>query len=146
MNNLPLGARWVPQISLVKWSFEALAINEFTGRKFDCPSHSPSCILTGEQVGAALLFAPGCLPPSNQGQGHALMSDCSLLLLVVLYQVLARLSYDGVSKWVPIAALCGLAAGFNLVAFFILATNTTKYMAVSPDGSKRPCKSPKSLV
>lgn len=76
------------------------------------------------------------------------MSDC-LLLLLLLVQVLARLSYDGVSKWVPIAALCGLAAGFNLVAFFILATNTTKYMAVtaSPDnGSKRPCKSPKSLV
>lgn len=38
------------QISLVKWAFESLAINEFSGRTFECPSGSLSCITTGQQV------------------------------------------------------------------------------------------------
>jgi hypothetical protein len=45
--------------------------------------------------------------------------------------VLDRLSYGDTNKWVCIAALAGLCAGFNLLAYLILRFNGTKYVMFS---------------
>eukprot|EP01038_Epipyxis_sp_PR26KG_P006015 gene6015-8285_t len=47
---LPIVANWIPYVSLFRWTFQALCINEFDGLTFDCPSGSSTCIETGEEV------------------------------------------------------------------------------------------------
>ena len=48
---------WFPYVSLLRWGFEALCINEFQGLTFACDSANPSsCILTGEQALQTLSF------------------------------------------------------------------------------------------
>ena len=45
--------RWVSQLSFVRWSFAALAINEFRGLAIDCPPHAAvkaDCARSGDQV------------------------------------------------------------------------------------------------
>merc|ERR1719273_2541406 len=35
MENTPRLLRWIPRVGLIRWAFEGLAINEFTGLIFD---------------------------------------------------------------------------------------------------------------
>lgn len=46
--NVPGWARWIPKISLIKHSFEALVVNEFRGLEFE--AEKPTDAATGEQV------------------------------------------------------------------------------------------------
>eukprot|EP00301_Raphidiophrys_heterophryoidea_P000122 c10063_g1_i1.p1 GENE.c10063_g1_i1~~c10063_g1_i1.p1 ORF type:complete len:733 (+),score=201.68 c10063_g1_i1:101-2200(+) len=52
LDSLPVGARWVQYLSLTRYSFEGLAVNEFTGLTFSCNDVSDNavCIRTGEEV------------------------------------------------------------------------------------------------
>jgi len=52
--NIPLLLRWIPKISLIRWSFEAGCLTEFAGLRFGC--HSPFDVRTGEQVLDRLSF------------------------------------------------------------------------------------------
>jgi hypothetical protein len=56
IDSLPTGSKWVTYISLLKWAFEALAINEFKGEKFSCKASDISCQPTGEVVLDGLSF------------------------------------------------------------------------------------------
>jgi hypothetical protein len=48
---LPIVANWLPYLSFLKWTFEALCINEFVGLKFSCgDATKETCVTTGEQV------------------------------------------------------------------------------------------------
>jgi hypothetical protein len=58
IDSLPIVANWVPYITIFRWAYQAMCINEFSGLRFDCDAASPSqCILTGEQVLEGLDFA-----------------------------------------------------------------------------------------
>ncbi|TYI97959.1 hypothetical protein E1A91_D01G180500v1 [Gossypium mustelinum] len=47
-DNTPIIFRWIPRSSLIRWAFQGLCINEFTGLKFDCQNSFD--IQTGEQA------------------------------------------------------------------------------------------------
>jgi hypothetical protein len=47
-NNVPKVLQWIQHISLIKYAFEALCINEFKGLTF--VPEGPASITTGEQV------------------------------------------------------------------------------------------------
>ncbi|XVF02813.1 hypothetical protein REPUB_Repub04eG0206600 [Reevesia pubescens] len=53
-DNTPIIFRWIPRASLIRWAFQGLCINEFTGLKFD-HQHSFD-IQTGEQALERLSF------------------------------------------------------------------------------------------
>jgi ABC-type multidrug transport system permease subunit len=61
--SLPMGSQWVQYISYIKWAFEGLAINEFSGEKFECDlllntsTNTLLCESTGEIVLLRLSFA-----------------------------------------------------------------------------------------
>ncbi|KAL1828944.1 ABC transporter G family member 7 isoform X2 [Daucus carota subsp. sativus] len=52
--NTPIIFRWIPRASLIRWAFEGLCINEFSGLEFDC-QHSFD-IQSGEQQLERLSF------------------------------------------------------------------------------------------
>lgn len=47
--NTPIVFRWLPRVSLIRWAFQGLCINEFTGLEFDHQQHSFHT-QTGEQA------------------------------------------------------------------------------------------------
>lgn len=55
LDSLPVGSKWVSNLSFLRWCFEALLINEFKGLEFECGATGP-CVQTGEQVLASLSF------------------------------------------------------------------------------------------
>lgn len=58
IDSLPIVANWIPYITIFRWAYQALSINEFKGLNFSCDSADTSeCILTGEEVLATLDFA-----------------------------------------------------------------------------------------
>lgn len=69
--NTPAFFRWIPRVSLIRWAFQALCLNEFRGLKFE-HKHSYD-VLTGDQVLDRMSF----------GQSHihsALIQEVRILL------------------------------------------------------------------
>jgi len=56
-DNVPKPLRWVPQASLIRWAFQALCINEFSGLTFEAEKKGD--IATGEQALERLNFSGG---------------------------------------------------------------------------------------
>ena len=57
IDSLPIVANWIPYITIFRWAYQALTINEFKGLTFNCDSTDLSeCILTGEEVLETLDF------------------------------------------------------------------------------------------
>ena len=58
VNALPIVANWIPYMNYVRWIYEALCINEFTGLEFSCSNavSSGSCIKTGAEALSNLSF------------------------------------------------------------------------------------------
>lgn len=57
IDSLPIVANWIPYITIFRWAYQALSINEFKGLRFSCDSADPTeCILTGEEVLETLDF------------------------------------------------------------------------------------------
>jgi hypothetical protein len=59
--SVPKALRWVPAVSLIRWAFEGLAVNEFTGLKLDPPTNvvakaAGAYIPTGERALENLSF------------------------------------------------------------------------------------------
>ena len=51
VTSLPKGARWLADISIMRWAFQAMLINEFDGTDFDCTIvPETGCIETGIEV------------------------------------------------------------------------------------------------
>lgn len=57
--NTPALFRWIPNVSLIRWAFEALSLNEFRGLVFE--TRGPVDAATGEQVLDRLSFADSSL-------------------------------------------------------------------------------------
>lgn len=58
IDSLPIVANWVPYITIFRWAYQAMCINEFRGLEFTCDSaNTAQCINTGEQVLQTLDFA-----------------------------------------------------------------------------------------
>lgn len=53
---LPIVANWIPYMSIFRWGFEALTINEYQGLTFSCGGSTTGCLTTGEQVLQTLSF------------------------------------------------------------------------------------------
>ena len=53
INSLPDGAKWCPHASFLRWCFQSLCKNEFTGLTFTCTAGYP-CISTGEVMSSSL--------------------------------------------------------------------------------------------
>ena len=49
-DNIPRWCRWVSKLSFVRWSFAALAVNEFDNLSIPCPKGASYCATTGSQV------------------------------------------------------------------------------------------------
>lgn len=90
IDSLPIVANLVPYISFIKWTFEALNVNEFIGETFSCTG-TGGCYRTGEQVLQHYTFG-GQTNPDHAVFG---LSMCFIGLLVVAYLSLefSRISY-----------------------------------------------------
>jgi ABC-type multidrug transport system permease subunit len=74
INTLPIVANWLPYVSFLKWTFEALCINEFKGATFDCSNGPPlACEKTGEVVLARLSFGDDSVEYAVFGLGMVLL-------------------------------------------------------------------------
>lgn len=65
--NTPVVFRWIPRISLIRWAFQALCINEFSGLQFE-QQHSFD-LETGEQVLERLSFGGSSVGDSLAQEG-----------------------------------------------------------------------------
>ncbi|PIA63632.1 hypothetical protein AQUCO_00201164v1 [Aquilegia coerulea] len=69
--NTPMIFRWIPRVSLIRWAFQGLCINEFSSVQFD---HQNSIdIQTGEQVLERLSFAGSQVKDTLVAQGRILL-------------------------------------------------------------------------
>lgn len=46
-SKIPAAIRWVQDLSIIRWAFEALCVNEFEGLSFTLPNPSPWRLLPG---------------------------------------------------------------------------------------------------
>ncbi|GLJ09395.1 hypothetical protein SUGI_0108540 [Cryptomeria japonica] len=69
--NTPVVFRWIPRISLIRWAFQALCMNEFNGLQFE-KQHSFD-LETGEQVLERLSF-------SGSSVGNSLVQEGRIVL------------------------------------------------------------------
>ncbi|OAY47212.1 ABC transporter G family member 7 isoform X2 [Manihot esculenta] len=70
-DNTPIIFRWIPDVSLIRWAFQGLCINEFTGLKFD---HQDSFdVETGEQALKRLSFGESHISDTVIAQSRILL-------------------------------------------------------------------------
>ncbi|KAJ9708355.1 hypothetical protein PVL29_000412 [Vitis rotundifolia] len=69
--NTPIIFRWIPRISLIRWAFQGLCINEFSGLEFD--HQQPFDIQTGEQALERLSFGGSRIRDTVMAQSRILL-------------------------------------------------------------------------
>ncbi|KAF9625584.1 hypothetical protein IFM89_024357 [Coptis chinensis] len=69
--NTPLIFRWLPRVSLIRWAFQGLCINEFSSLQFD--SQHSFDIQAGEQVLERLSFGGSRIRDTLMAQGRILL-------------------------------------------------------------------------
>ncbi|XP_010243793.1 PREDICTED: ABC transporter G family member 7 [Nelumbo nucifera] len=80
-DNTPIIFRWIPRVSLIRWAFQGLCINEFRGLQFD-HQHSFD-IQTGEQALERLSFGESHIRETLVAQGRILLFwYCTTYLLL----------------------------------------------------------------
>jgi len=77
--NVPIYFKWLNKCSLIKWAFQGLCVNEFTGLKFE--AKRPFDQKTGEDVLQRLSFSDATEISAMKQQGNIL----SFLYLLTLY-------------------------------------------------------------
>lgn len=80
-DNTPIIFRWIPRVSLIRWAFQGLCINEFRGLQFD---HQQSYdIQTGEQELERLSFGGSRISDTVMAQSRILLFwYCTTYLLL----------------------------------------------------------------
>mmetsp|Transcript_19242 Transcript_19242/g.58081 ORF Transcript_19242/g.58081 Transcript_19242/m.58081 type:complete len:689 (-) Transcript_19242:421-2487(-) len=71
-DNVPKALKWLPNISMIKYCFEALCVNEFEGLDFDSAG-GPGEVSTGKQALARFGFGDKEIIKSLAGQGRVLL-------------------------------------------------------------------------
>ncbi|GLU04659.1 hypothetical protein SLE2022_217970 [Rubroshorea leprosula] len=80
-DNTPIVFRWIPRVSLIRWAFQGLCINEFTGLEFD-HQHTFD-IQTGEQALERFSFGGSRIRDTIIAQSRILLFwYCSTYLLL----------------------------------------------------------------
>ncbi|XP_020673849.1 ABC transporter G family member 7 isoform X1 [Dendrobium catenatum] len=69
--NTPVIFKWIPHISLIRWAFQGLCINEFSGLQFE--HHNSYDIETGEQALERFSFGGSGIGDTITAQGRILM-------------------------------------------------------------------------
>ncbi|EFJ09064.1 ATP-binding cassette transporter [Selaginella moellendorffii] len=69
--NAPVMFRWIPRVSLIRWAFQALCINEFKGLKFECDK--PYDLPNGEQALERLGFGDSTINKAMVEEGRILL-------------------------------------------------------------------------
>lgn len=94
VNSLPIVANWLPYVSFLKWAFEALCINEYTGLTFSCNDAATlaSCITTGEQELSNLSFSNHTLSYPVFGLGMVMLGFFFGALLLLEFNEMHYLS------------------------------------------------------
>jgi len=100
--NIPWLLRWIPKFGLIRWTFEALTLNEFVDLKFDSsgPRRGP-IVRTGEEAVERLGFDEGAtLQRAIQNQGMIIAScwTLSYLALIATKQKFASMKSKKKSK------------------------------------------------
>ena len=91
LDSLPIVANWVPYINYIRYTFEALCVNEFAGETFTCGGGGRGCLTNGDEVLRGLSFGGQTSPSSALfGLGMVLLT---LLVIAVLVLELSRTSY-----------------------------------------------------
>jgi len=87
IGSLPMVADLIPNISFVRWSFQALTINEYKGLTFKCDTSGVynACKTTGEEVLDSLSFGSGSVNTPIMG-----LYMCLLGFLLIAFVLLAR--------------------------------------------------------
>ncbi|KAJ4709788.1 ABC transporter G family member protein [Melia azedarach] len=70
-DNTPIIFRWIPRVSLIRWAFQGLCINEFSGLQFD-HQHSFD-VQTGEQALERLSFGGSRIRDTVMAQSRILL-------------------------------------------------------------------------
>lgn len=69
--NTPIIFRWIPRVSLIRWAFQGLCINEFRGLQFD--HHNSFDVQTGEQALERLSFGGSQISETVVAQSRILL-------------------------------------------------------------------------
>ena len=86
IDSLPIVANWIPYISFVKWAFQALCINEFSGALFTCDdSPTGSCEKTGDAVVQRLGFGQASAGEAVFGLGMIIAGFFALAYTTLHY-------------------------------------------------------------
>ncbi|GMH26241.1 hypothetical protein Nepgr_028084 [Nepenthes gracilis] len=70
-DNTPIAFRWIPHVSLIRWAFQGLCINEFRGLHFD--HQNAFDIETGEQALERLSFGESRINDTLMAQSRILL-------------------------------------------------------------------------
>ncbi|OWM70345.1 hypothetical protein CDL15_Pgr004482 [Punica granatum] len=80
-DNTPIIFRWIPRVSLIRWAFQGLCINEFKGLQFD--HEQPFDIQTGEQALEKFSLGGKCISETVIAQSRILLVFyCTTYLLL----------------------------------------------------------------
>jgi len=118
----PKALRWLPQLSLIRWGFEGLAINEFTGLKFPPPQHSAPNLAFGSSSHSENPHTKGLAQGVATGE-----------------EALGRLGLDttkGTDLRHAVKSQAALLAGCYAGTFAVLRRQKPRFAAMSPQ--KRP--------
>lgn len=81
---LPIVANWLPYLSFLRWTYQALLVNEFIGLEFSCGnSNTGACIKTGEEVISNLGFGDSTPQPGVFGLAMVFLGLLALLLFIL---------------------------------------------------------------
>ena len=81
-DSLPDWCSWVPDIVIIRWTYEGLMDNEYSGRDFDCDG-APNCLSNGQEV----------LDSAGVEDANRVTAAANLVYLVLGFQVLAYLLF-----------------------------------------------------
>ncbi|CAM9625062.1 unnamed protein product, partial [Phaeothamnion confervicola] len=71
--NIPPYLKWIKEVSVIKWAFEGLCVNELTGLRFNCDTRARCpCIETGEQMLERMSFDKSTVKGAAVGIGRVL--------------------------------------------------------------------------
>ncbi|GAB2280006.1 ABC transporter G member 7 [Dionaea muscipula] len=107
-DNTPIIFRWIPRVSLIRWAFQGLCINEFRGMQFD--HQNAFDIQTGEQALERLSFGGSQIKETVMAQSRILLFwYCTTYLLLVKnkrkYQKLEPPSLDKIQPELQLESL-----------------------------------------
>ncbi|GAB2226646.1 hypothetical protein Drorol1_Dr00022461 [Drosera rotundifolia] len=107
-DNAPIIFQWIPRVSLIRWAFQGLSINEFRGLRFE--HQNPFDLQTGEQALERLSFGGSQIKETVIAQSRILLFwYCATYLLLEKnkprYQTFEALPLDKLLPEVPLELL-----------------------------------------